>query len=117
MNITLDYEYAIIYINLTSDNLLFDSIKISNEKNKDLDLVYFIDIENFKLQRGQLEHSIPRVFVMISHFIELFNNGLIYICCEPNQSEDLRRMIETNKDKLGDFELKVVVGSNIIKLI
>lgn len=114
--INIEYEYAIIYANINGDNLLFESIKTANSNNIDLNLTYKIDVDNFKLKNGKLNHTIPNLMILIFHIIKLFNMGTIYICCNPKQSEELRSVIDNNKVKLEEFELKVVVGDNIIKL-
>ena len=52
---------------------------------------------------------------ILFHYIKIFQSGLIYICCNPEQAEDIREMVNGNRDRLGEFELKVIVGTNIVK--
>lgn len=114
--INIEFDYTVIYANIFKDNGLYESIKVANTNNSDLDDIYKIDINNLKLLNGELTHTVPRLMILIFHLIKLFDDGTIYICCNPEQSEELRSLITFNKEKLGKFELKVVVGDNIIKI-
>ena len=117
-SIEIGYPYTIVMMKLVAgENGMYNAIKKEHENYEFEDEVYFTEIKNKYIEKNMTYYPIPSMMILLFHYIELFDNGTIYICCNPSQAEDIRGFIKDNRDKLGEFELKVIVENNIIKFI
>ena len=116
--VELNYDYAIIMMKIIEEeNGMYNAIKNEYDVREFEDEVYVMEIKNKYIEKNMNDFPIASIIFLLFHHTKLFDNGTIYICCNPEQAEDIRGFIKDNRDRLGEFELKVIVGTNIIKFI